>query len=86
MQAKSILPAPLPARDDRMQRTLTGLAEAYARQARRLDDIRGMRWFNSLTEARRGYWLQCAGSSRPVDAWRYFKLCQQVVGEVCAAH
>jgi hypothetical protein len=100
--------------NDRMQQTLLGLQEAYARQAARLaeiragipphlrgriiqahadtngvpparkptaDDVRGMAWFNGLSEQRRAYWLQCAGSSRPVDAWRHFNLCREV--EVC---
>lgn len=44
------------------------------------DDGAGMAWFNGLTEQRRAYWLQCAESSRPVDAWHYFKLCEEVAG------
>ena len=39
MQVTNILPAPLTPRDDRMQRTLTGLQEAYARQAARLKEL-----------------------------------------------
>jgi hypothetical protein len=78
--------------NDRMQQTLLGLQEAYARQAARLDrvrairrptadDVRGMAWFNGLSEQRREYWLQRAGSSRPVDAWHYFKLCEEVASQ-----
>ena len=39
MQVTNILPALLPARDYRMQQTLLGLAEAYARQAARLKEL-----------------------------------------------
>jgi hypothetical protein len=37
------------------------------------DDVAGMHWFNSLTEAERAYWSKLAGSARPVDAWRAYK-------------
>jgi hypothetical protein len=80
----------------RMQQTLLGLQEAYARQAARLDKIRrgqtpsrkptvddlaGMSWFNSISEERRAYWLQRARSSRPVDAWHYYRLCLEAYGQ-----
>jgi hypothetical protein len=37
------------------------------------DDIRGMHWWNALSEADRLFWLQKADSARPIDAWRAFK-------------
>ena len=37
------------------------------------DDIRGMRWWNALTEIDRLFWLQKADSARPADAWTAFK-------------
>ena len=40
MKAMPIVPASLPAFDARMQQTLLGLKEAYARQAARLAEIR----------------------------------------------
>jgi hypothetical protein len=37
------------------------------------DDYAGVRWWNSLSERDRLFWLQKADSARPVDAWRAFK-------------
>jgi hypothetical protein len=33
----------------------------------------GIAWFNGLTPAERSYWLMCADSARPADAWAAFK-------------
>jgi hypothetical protein len=45
----------------------------YAPNTATPDDLRGMRWWNSLTEVDRLFWLQKADSARPVDAWDAFK-------------
>jgi hypothetical protein len=37
------------------------------------DDATSMIWWNLLDERERLYWLNRAGSARPVDAWRAFK-------------
>lgn len=33
----------------------------------------GMAWWNSLKEADRRFWLACAMSAVPADAWAYYK-------------
>ena len=33
----------------------------------------GMAWWNRLTKAERRYWLDVAGSVRPVDAFRAYQ-------------
>jgi hypothetical protein len=33
----------------------------------------GIAWWNHLTPTQRGYWLRCAKSSVPADAWEAFK-------------
>ena len=33
----------------------------------------GIAWFNRLTRAERRYWLDVAGSARPVDAFRAYQ-------------
>jgi hypothetical protein len=42
------------------------------------DDVRGMEWFNALTEAERREWLQRADSAVPADAWRAYKAAKEV--------
>lgn len=37
------------------------------------DGALGMAWWNSLAPIDRGYWLRCAGSAVPADAWAYYK-------------
>ena len=37
------------------------------------DEAAGMRWWNALTPGDRRYWLDRAGSPRPVDAWHTYK-------------
>jgi hypothetical protein len=51
------------------------MCRACRRDAERqtADDELGMAWWNGLTKRRRAYWLQRAGSCRPVDAWHCFK-------------
>ena len=50
---------------------LTALEPAAAREPRVAtpDDLRGMAWFNGLTEAERLQWLKRADSACPADAW-----------------
>jgi hypothetical protein len=43
------------------------------------DDLAGMSWFNGLTDERRAYWLDQAGSAVPADAWSRFKFVRDVV-------
>lgn len=33
----------------------------------------GMAWWNRLTKSQRRYWLDVAGSARPVDAYRAYQ-------------
>ena len=41
------------------------------------DDLKGIAWWNALTEKARGYWMRIAGNTgRAVDAWVAFKLAQ----------
>lgn len=37
------------------------------------NDELGMIWWNKLTHAERRYWLNEAGSARPIDAWKAFQ-------------
>jgi hypothetical protein len=37
------------------------------------DALMGMLWWNRITEAERGRWLEAAGSFVPADAWATFK-------------
>ena len=37
------------------------------------DATRGIAWYNGLSRAERGYWLDAAGSAVPADAWRAYK-------------
>lgn len=45
------------------------------------DDLAGMSWFNSLTDERRAYWLDQAGSSVAAHAWARFKSVRDAVRE-----
>ncbi len=38
------------------------------------DALEGMAWWNSLTRAERRHWMDRAGSARPADAWRAYKM------------
>jgi len=40
------------------------------------DEVDGMVWWNSLTEAERAHWLHVAGSALVADAWAAFKRSQ----------
>ncbi len=42
------------------------------------DEVRGMEWFNALTEAERREWLQRADSAVPADAWAAYKAAKEV--------
>lgn len=37
------------------------------------DEVKGMEWWNGLTEEDRDFWLRVAGSAVPADAWSFFK-------------
>lgn len=38
------------------------------------DDVAGMRWWNALSDALRGFWMRQAGDTgRAVDAWRAYQ-------------
>ncbi|RWC69652.1 MAG: hypothetical protein EOS71_27635 [Mesorhizobium sp.] len=37
------------------------------------DEIAGMQWWNSLTEAERANWLARADSAVPAEAWAAYK-------------
>jgi hypothetical protein len=43
------------------------------------DDLAGISWFNGLTDERRAYWLDQAGSAVPADAWSRFKSVRDAV-------
>lgn len=48
------------------------LREAVTDRRVASDEV-GMRWWNSLTDRERAYWLDAAGSARAVDAWRAYR-------------
>jgi hypothetical protein len=49
-------------------------ATCRAGKAATPDDIAGMAWWNALTVAQRGYWLQLSKSNTAAHAWDHFKL------------
>ena len=42
------------------------------------DTHAGLAWFNSLTPTERRHWLEVADSATPADAWRAFKVGEQI--------
>lgn len=48
-------------------------APAHTSPATSNDGALGMAWWNGLAPIDRGYWLRCAGSAVPADAWAYYK-------------